>query len=165
VVIFVHSLGSLWQEKVLPAGGVRIWNTTGIRDGRCVRSCAKVFGQVKLGARARAEVGGSRPLTDSAWMTNGLTDVHDVRKLALLCRAPRTAVPDLYLVTVTEDLVGLLEHDSFDASQTALMSLSACRSRQEAMLLMQPFAWLRGSNGSGVLVVNRGKCSWNVTRW
>ena len=31
MVVFVHSLGSLWQEKNLPAGGTRIWNTTGIR--------------------------------------------------------------------------------------------------------------------------------------
>ncbi|MCZ2076608.1 MAG: hypothetical protein LC130_16625 [Bryobacterales bacterium] len=165
MVIFVHSLGSLWQENVLPAGGVRIWNTTGIRDGRRVRPCAKVFGQVKLGPRARADVGESRSLTGSAWMTNGLVDVHDVRKLALLCRAARRATPDLYLVTVTESLVGPLEQDSFDASRSALMSFSAWRSRQEMMLLMQPFAWLRGSNGSAVLVVDSGKCNWNVTRW
>ena len=165
MVIFVHSLGSLWQQKTLPAGGVRIWNTTGIRDGPRVRSCAKVFGQVKLGARARAEVGGSRALAGAAWTADGLVDRHHARKLALLCRAPLTATPELYLVTVTEDLVGLLEYDSFDASRTALMSFSAWRSRQEVMFLMRPFSWLRGSNGSAVLVVDSGKCDWNVTRW
>lgn len=165
MVIFVHSLGSLWQQKTLPAGGVRIWNTTGIRDGPRVRSCAKVFGQVKLGARARAEAGGSRSLVGAAWTADGLVDVSHTRKLALLCRAPLTATPELYLVTVTEDLVGLLEQDSFDALGTALMSFSAWRSRQEVMFLMRPFSWLRGSKGSAVLVVNGGKCDWNVTRW
>jgi hypothetical protein len=29
---------------------------------------------------------------------------------------------------------------------------------------MRPFAWLRGSNGSAVLVVIAGKCEWNFTK-
>ena len=43
MVVFIHSLGSLWQEKNLPAGGTRIWNTTGIRAGSRIRSYAVVF--------------------------------------------------------------------------------------------------------------------------
>jgi hypothetical protein len=165
MVIFVHSLGSLWQEKMLPAGGVRIWNTTGIRDGPRVRSCAKIFGQVKFGRRARTELSGSRPITGESWTATGSASPNHVRKLALLCRAPQGVTPALYLVTVSESLVGQLEHDSFDVSRTALISFSRWRSRQEVMLLMQPFAWLRGSEGSAVLVVNAGNCNWEVTRW
>jgi len=165
MVIFVHSLGSLWQEKMLPAGGVRIWNTTGIRDGPRVRSCAKVFGQVKFGARARTELSGSRSITGASWSASGSAGLDHVRKLALLCRAPQGVTPELYLVTVSESLVGQLDQDSFDVSRTALISFSRWRSRQEVMLLMQPFAWLRGSAGSAVLVVNAGNCEWEVTRW
>jgi hypothetical protein len=165
MVIFVHSLGSLWQEKMLPAGGVRIWNTTGIRDGPRIRSCAKVFGQVKLGARTRTELSGSRSITGASWSASGSADFVHVRKLALMCRAPEGVTPALYLVTVSESLVGQLDQDSFDVSRTALISLSKWRSRQEVMLLMQPFAWLRGSEGSAVLVVNAGKCDWEVTKW
>ncbi len=165
MVIFVHSLGSLWQEKALPTGGVRIWNTTGIQDGPHVRSCAKIFGQIKLGAVARRDVNGSHPITGASWSASGLAQFDHARKLALLCRAPRCVTPDLYLVTVSENLVGQLENDSFDDSLTVLISLSKWRSRQEVMLLMQPFAWLRGSEGSAVLVVSAGKCEWAVTRW
>ena len=165
MVIFVHSLGSLWQEKTLPAGGVRVWNTTGIRDGSWVRSCAKVFGQVKFGARARSELGGSQPITGASWTTSGLAGIDHARKLALLCRAPRDVTPALYLVTVSENLVGQLEHDSFDDSRTVLISFSKWRSRQEVMLLMQPFAWVRGSQGSAVLVVDSGRCTWEITKW
>jgi hypothetical protein len=71
----------------------------------------------------------------------------------------------LYLVTVTERLVGELQMDSWGASRTTLVSFSKWRSRYEVMLLMRPFAWLRGSKGSAVLVVNAGKCEWNVTKW
>ena len=79
MVVFVHSLGSLWQEKVLPAGGTRIWNTTGIRDGDRVRSCAKVFGQLRLGARARAELCASREITGAKWVAGELAATSHAR--------------------------------------------------------------------------------------
>ncbi len=165
MVVFIHSLGSLWQEKTLPAGGTRIWNTTGIRDGPRVRSCAKIFGQVRLGAKARTELGGSRELTGAAWTTSELIQVNHARKLALLCRAARALVADLYLVTVTDRLIGELRIGGWDATQTTLVSFSKWRSRQEVMLLVRPFAWLSGSDGSAVLAVNNGRCEWTVTRW
>jgi hypothetical protein len=165
VVVFVHSLGSLWQEKVLPAGGARVWNTTGIRDGLQVRSCAKVFGQVKLGAKARLELARSGELTGVVWTASDLVEFNRNRKLALLCRASSAAVAESYVVTVTESLVGELHMDSWDGSRATLISFSKWRSRQEVMLAMQPFAWLRGSAGSAVLVASGGKCDWRVTRW
>ena len=165
MVVFIHSLGSLWQEKNLPAGGTRIWNTTGIRAGSRIRSYAVTFGQIKLAARARVELSGTREITGGVWTTTELIDVNDVRKLAVLCRASRAAVADWHLVTITESLVGELQMDSWDASRTALVSFSKRRSQQEIMLLMQPFAWLRGSIGSAVLTVQDGKCNWNVSRW
>lgn len=165
MVVFIHALGSLWQERILPAGGTRVWNTTGIRDGPHVRSCAKIFGQVSLGARARVELAGSCEMTGAVWATSELIEVNHARKLKLLCRASRTSIVDSYLVTVTENLVGELQPDSWDASRTMLLSFSKWRSRQEAMLLIQPFAWLRGSNASAVFSVRDGACKWTITRW
>ena len=165
MVVFVHSLGSLWQEKVLPAGGTRVWNTTGIRDGPQIRSCAKVFGQVKLGARARLDLSRSGQLTGVAWAASDIVEVDQFRKLALLCRAPRAAIAGYYVVTVTESLIGELGMDSWDPSKATVISFSKWRSRQEVMLMMQPFAWLRGAAGSAVLVVVDGRCDWKVTRW
>ncbi len=165
MVVFVHSLGSLWQEKLLPAGGAKMWNTTGIRDGPRVRSCATVFGQVKLGAKARLELARSGEIAGGSWAANDVVETNRCRKLALLCPASRAAVADFYIVTVTESLIGELHMDSWDCAKTTLISFSKWRSRQEVMLAMRPFAWLRGSTGSAVLVVSGGKCDWNVTRW
>ena len=165
MVVFVHSLGSLWQERILPAGGARVWNTTGIRDGPQVRSYAKVFGQVKLGAKARLDLSRSGELTGVAWTASDVVEVNRCRKLALLCRASREAVAEFCIVTVTESLIGELCMDSWDGSRATLISFSTWRSRQEVMLVMQPFAWLRGSTGSAVLVVSGGRCNWKVTRW
>ena len=165
MVVFVHSLGSLWQEKIAAAGAVRIWNTTGIPHGSQVRSCARIFGQVSFGAKAWLELAGSRPVISAAWMTSELMEATDVRKLKLLCRAPRTSAPDWYLVTVTEDLIGLLQPDGWNNANTMVLSFSMTRTRQEIMLLMRPFGWLRGANASAVLAVNGGQCAWSIRRW
>ena len=165
MVVFVHSLGSMWQEKIVTEGAVRIWNTTGIPHGSQFRSCARIFGQVSFGARARLELAGSRPVTSAAWITSELTEATDIRRLRLLCRASLTSAADWYLVTVTEDLIGLLQPDSWDAAETMVLSFSMKRTRQELMLLMRPFGWLRGANASAVLAVSGGECTWNIKRW
>ncbi len=61
VIVRVHSLGSLWQTKDLPNGGTRVWNTTGIRDGCRVRSCATLFGQLVFGPKAKPLLAGTVP--------------------------------------------------------------------------------------------------------
>ena len=165
MVIFVHSLGSLWQEKTLPAGGSKIWNTTGIRDGSRVRSCAKIFGQVALGAKARLELARSGSLTGELWTAGELKEAANARKLKLLCRASRQSEPDLYLVVVTERLVGELRPDSWDAAKAMLVSFSQWRSRQEALLLVRPFAWLRGAKGSAVFSADDAGCDWKIASW
>jgi hypothetical protein len=124
-----------------------------------------VFGQVKLGAKARLELAQSGELTGAAWTATDLVEVNRCRKLALLCRTSRAAAAELFIVTVTESLVGELCMDSWDASRATLISFSRWRSRQEVMLAMQPFAWLRGSTGSAVFVVTGSRCDWKVTRW
>jgi hypothetical protein len=108
---------------------------------------------------------GSGELTGAAWNASDLVEVNRARKLALLCRASRNTAAEFYIVTVTERLIGELQMDSWDPAEATLISFSKWRSRQEAMLLMRPFTWLRGSTGSAVLVVSGGRCEWNVTRW
>ena len=103
------------SRKILPAGGSRGWNTTGIRDGPQVRSYAKVFGQVKLGVKARFELSRSGELTGVAWTASDVVDVNRCRRLALLCRASRAAVAEFFIVTVTESLIGELHMDSWEA--------------------------------------------------
>ena len=104
-------------------------------------------------------------MISAAWMTSELMEATDVRKLKLLCRAPRTSAPNWYLVTVTEDLIGLLQPDGWDNANTMVLSFSMTRTRQEIMLLMRPFGWLRGANASAVLAVNGGQCAWSIRRW
>jgi hypothetical protein len=83
----------------------------------------------------------------------------------LIVRVAPSLKPERYLVTVTERLVGTLQGDSWVSAGTELISFSAWKEKQEVMLLMQPFGWLRGAAGSAVLSVDGRTCSWTVQRW
>lgn len=165
MIIFIHSLGSLWQQKTLSAGATKVWNTTGIADGPRIRSCAKVFGQVSFSAKARTELNKLGEITGTRWIASEPAEGNGSRKLKLLCPASGNAFADWYLVTVTEGLVGQFHLDSWDAANAVLLSFSARKPRQEAMFLMRPFAWIHGSIASAVLSPNSRSCGWTVTKW
>lgn len=150
MVIFIHSLGSVWQERATQSG-TRIWNTTGVVAGSRLQPRSKIAGQVAFGWRARAELGQRQTIAPSLWVTTNLEERTAGRQVQLLVRARRGTPPDWILVTVSEQLVGRLTEDSWDRTETQIVSFSEFQWRQEVMLLMHPFGWLRGSAGAAVL--------------
>ena len=164
MVVFVHSLGSIWQAKAREAGATAVWNTTGIHDGKCIRPRSEVYGQVALGRQAQLELNRHGAIRPAVWITSELKDAR-IRTLQLIVRAPATSIPTLYLVTVTETLIGRLSHDGWDAGETQLVSHSHWSQRQEIMLLMRPFGWLKGELGTATLVsIGRG-FEWRTAQW
>jgi hypothetical protein len=161
--VYVHSLGSLWQQPSSPGSETpAVWITTGISDAARMRSRAKLFGQVRLSGRSLRGLAERRGITNCIWMATAPADWAGVRKLQLLRRVPGSTAVDRYLVTVTEDLVGILDEQSWDANVTSVLSFSEWRSQQEVMFLMQNFAWLRGSHGIAVLEASGRHCRWRV---
>jgi hypothetical protein len=166
MIVLVHSLGRVWQEKPNDEGSTSVWNTTGINDGVRTRPRSKTFGQVSFTRRARLALSGSRPITPSLWVTSGLNEHGNSRKLQLIVRAPTACAPDRYLVTITETLVGHVDDRAWETEQTQLVSHSEWKGRQELMLLMRPFGWIRGAGGTAVLIVDdKNRCSWSVNPW
>lgn len=165
MIVFVDSLGSLWQRKDLPNGGTRVWNTTGVMTASRVRSCAMSFGQVLFGGKAKAFLNHRSVITGSAWISRELTAVANGRRLTLLCRAPKAAVPDWYLVTVTDGLIGAIEPDGVDPTNALVVSWSRHRDRQEWLLLVRPYAWLSGAAGSAVWTPTDDSYLWSIRRW
>ena len=165
MVVFVHSLGSVWQVKAREAGGHSVWNTTGIDDDQRIRPRSRVYGQVAFGRRALRELNGKGHLRPSAWVTSELTEHCNIRKLRLIVRACAGAIPAWYLVTVNEKLIGPLEDNSWDAGETKVVSHSQWHQRQETMLLMRPFGWLRSSNGIATLLPTGQGCEWQTAAW
>ncbi len=165
MIVFVDSIGSLWQEKVRTSGYTTVWNTTGVDDGKRLRSRAKVFGQLAFGRKARLEVGRFGGIPPSMWLATEVTEHKGIRRVQLIVRVAPSLKPERYLVTVTERLVGTLQGDSWASDGTELISFSAWKEKQEAMLLMQPFGWIRGTAGSAVFSVDGRTWSWTVQRW
>jgi len=165
MVVFVHSLGSIWREKTNSNGSVSIWNTTGIPHGVQLRPRSRVFGQISMGRRAQLELNRYGHLKPGAWTTSDLTDRFGVRQLQLIVRASVDRLSDWYLETVPETLIGLIHDDGWDPNEAHLISQSACKQWQETMFLIHPFGWLKGEQGVATLAPECGNCVWRVSRW
>ena len=71
----------------------------------------------------------------------------------------------MYLVTVTETLIGRLFVDGWATGETQLVSHSHWSQRQEIMLLMRPFGWLKGERGTATLVPVGREFEWLTAQW
>ena len=76
-------------------------------------------------------------------------------------------VPEWYLVVITESLIGQLHECSFGGAggETTMVSYSVWKERQEAMLLMRPFASLKCEHGSAILIPQTPGCRWRTSEW
>jgi len=165
MVVLVNSLGSVWLQKAHPDGYMRVWNTTGVRDNRGVRPRSKIFGQIALGRAPRAEFTKSETIAPSLWFTTALEKHAELRQLRLIAHPPAGSNPERILVTVSNELVGGLTDTAWDSGQTEIVSFSEWKGRQEVMLLMAPFGWLRGPGGTAVLLLNgQMTCNWSVIK-
>jgi hypothetical protein len=165
VVIFVHSLGSIWQTKARSSGVTSVWNTTGIGDGKRIRPRSEVYGQVALGSRAQLELNKHGVIRPGLWIASKLTEYAGSRKLQLIVRAPADSAADFYLVTITDTLIGLLSEDGWDPRETQIVSRSRWNDRQEIMLLVRPFGWLRGAHATSTLIPTNRGCEWRIAQW
>ena len=164
MVVFVQSWGSVWQERGAAQGGTRIWNTTGIAVGDRAQPRSRIFGQIAFGRQARFELGSGDPVAPSLWIATSLESNEHARQLFLLTHPPNGTSPDRILVTVTERLVGRLADTSWDRTDTKVVSFSEWRDRQEVMLLMHPYGWIRGSSATAVLLLDAAASSrWTVS--
>jgi hypothetical protein len=165
MIVFVHSLGSIWQVKPRASGATSVWNTTGIRDGKCIRPRSEVYGQVALGRRAQLEFNKRGAIRPGIWITSELTDHTGIRKFQLIVRAPARSVVDCYLVTITDLFIGSLLEEGWDARETQIVSHSRWHQRQEMMLLIRPFGWLKGERGTATLVPSDRGFEWRIAQW
>jgi hypothetical protein len=165
MIVHVHSLGSLWQQKDLPNGGTRLWNTTGVHDGNRVRSYATLFGQLQFGPKTRGFFRDIEAIAGASWVTGNLCQTDQARKLRLCCRAPKAAKPDWFLIVMTQKLVGVVGPTQIDPENAIVLSASQRKDRQELLILARPFAWISGPVASAILLADGHNCHWSITRW
>jgi hypothetical protein len=164
MVVYIHSLGSVWQRRER-SSGISIWNTTGVDDGRGVRSRSVVYGQLAFGRLAKIALAKSGDIRGSKWTGTELSVIERGRGVRLVAPAARDSAPDWYLVTFNEQLTGAFDLDGFDPERTQIISFSRWRDHAQAMLLAKPFGWIKGDRGSATLVPSGAGCEWQVKPW
>ncbi len=156
MLISVLSFGSLWSGRADAA----YYNTTGVAVEGKIRNRPCIYGVARFNGRS-----GFRP----DWTERMLSKVFDCEAPCVwnghnkvlfrrLLDAP--ARPDAYLVTVTAEQTGGIDaHGAspWSHSNVQVISFSECGERQEAMLVMPPYAWIRGRLGTFFLEPHRQK--------
>ncbi len=163
MIVCVLSVGSCWRQP--DDGRPVVWNSSGVLDQRGLRPRAKVFGQVRFSSRLYQEALGTSGLNGSCWQASPLAEHLGIRTLDLQRRVRHSSLPDWYLVSVTEQLVGALDDGSWDPTETLLVSFSEWKTRQEVLLLVGRHAWLRGRLGSAVFTPGGPAGNWDISRW
>ncbi len=161
MVIQIHSFGSLWQIHERPAGAA-IWNTTGVMVQGSLRSRAVTYGQVSLGLPARslfARFGDSLRGRWQAELERG------DRLVRLGHPVSRKSVPNYSLVCISSQMIGTFTTADLENQSLKLISFSSYKNCAEALMLMRPFGWVRGSRGSVTLIRVESSFRLRLLRW
>lgn len=163
MVVDIHSFGSLWQTRERPTG-VAIWNTTGVFVEDRLRSRAVTYGQVSLGRMACLEYAKLGAGLRGMWEAE-VTSRGDACLVRLLRRSPSRCAPECSLVCATSGIVGEFTATETCLQPSGLVSLSSYKACVEALILMRPYGWVRGTRGSMTLLPNGPSFRLRVVRW
>jgi len=150
MLISVVGFGSIWTRRIATAG-IAYYNTTGVLVGGALRHRSCVYGVARFNGSS-----GFRPDCMHQMLYQvfeceppGVWRGHNKLLLKSLVRKP--ARPDAYLVTIMSEQSGGINRCDARGwlhKDVQLHSFSECRERQEAMIVMPAYTWLRGQLGA-----------------
>lgn len=159
--VAVTGFGSIWTRRhsrdsestTRCTRDAAFYNTTGVPVGGKIRARSRVYGVARFNGSS-----GFTPHKPARMLNRVFECAEPCRRSngnqVLFERlSAEYGDPDFYLVTIREEVTGWIVCDrtTWKADECLLISLSESDLHQEAMLLMPPFSWLRGSNGVFVL--------------
>lgn len=158
MLIAVESFGSIWERRCAGESGISgrlartaYYNTTGVFVNGKFRVRWLVGGKIRFNALGGFTVDNpSRSLhrvfecKQPEVTSGGWTQILVRRKL----RAPER--PDFHLIVVTAEYAGRIDIQSecWKAESVQVVAMSQDGDRQEAMLLMPAYSWVRGELGT-----------------
>ena len=162
MLIAVHSFGSIWTFRQGDRGKGRTefayFNTTGVLAGDRFRHRSCLYGCVRVDACTGFRPDYAFRYRDRVFISDGLEEFAGKRKLFLKSLMPSATRPDMYLVTIGfEDIGSIVRSGAWASSDVQVVSFSEGNGKQEVMLLMPAFAWVRGSGGTIVYRPNSGR--------
>lgn len=160
MLVAPHSFGRIWtcrpaREEGSANRGTAFYNTTGVPVGDGIRHRSCVYGHVRLNGCWGFLPENAGQLLHRIFETDGLVTWNGHCKLFL--RAPTAAtVPDRYLVAFASETVGWIDRrETWKCAAAEVVSISESHDRQEALLLLPAFGWVRGAAGTFCIIPDR----------
>jgi len=125
------------------------YNSAGVRCGRKIKRHWVLPGLIRFNGIGDFDPHfPSRAIGETFWCSD-LAFAYGGNRILFVRRAPKTAIPDHYLVVVSSKRLGVFDFDDpcWKSEITQPISVSQLRERQEAMLLMREGEWVRNSLG------------------
>jgi hypothetical protein len=147
--VCVLGYGRVWSTRAPgPRRAATYFNTTGVVVHGIPRTRSHIYGYVRIDECLGFHPDQAERTIHGVFSTDGLTVWNGRRKLFFQTRLPKSAIPDRYLVRVSESEVGCITRTNCwlcDAGE--VISFSDGNGQQEILILLPAFGWLRSSNG------------------
>jgi hypothetical protein len=157
MLVAVQSLGSIWTARGArtDAGGTdaarrgAYYNTTGVLAGDKLRNRSCIYGHVRVDVCLGFQPVFAVRLIHRVYESEGVTVRNGRNKLFLRQLTPEGTRPDVYLFRIGPTDTGWLDRAGAwrcDAAQ--VVSFSEGNGQQEALIVLPPFGWVHGTQGT-----------------
>ena len=126
------------------------YNSAGVRCGRRIKRHWIVSGLVRFNGVGDFDPHfPSRAIGETFWCSD-LAFACGGSRILFVRKAPKSTIPDHYLVVVSSGRFGIFDFDgpTWKSESTQPISVSQLRQRQEAILLMKEGEWVRSRLGT-----------------
>lgn len=134
------------------------YNSTGVRCGSKIRRHWITSGLIRFNGVGDFNPNIPERAIGRTFLCSDLTLAFGGNRLLFQSKAPKSAVPDWYLVAISSDLHGQIDFTSsaWKSIFSQVIAASQLREKQEVMLLMKPSDWVQTRSGFWQLSVPAG---------
>ena len=166
MLIAVQSFGSIWTARgaCTDAGGANTarrgayYNTTGVLAGDKLRNRSCIYGHVRVDGCSVFHPQFAGRLIHRVCESEGVTVRNGRNKLFLRQLAPEGTQPDVYLFRVSPVDAGWLDREgAWRCDAAKVVSFSEGNGQQEVLLVLPPFGWVHGTQGTFCAEPRRGR--------
>lgn len=160
MLIAIHSFGSIWTTRC-EIGRTAYYNTTGVLVGSVFRHRSCIYGHVRMNATLGFHPDTSHKMLNRVFEADPLpNEWNGKRKLFLRGVAHANAVPELYLVALSSDDIGVIDRrHAWMCERGSVLSFSDRNDKQQALVLLPAYGWIQSATGTRYLIPKSGRPS------
>ena len=125
------------------------YNSTGIRCGGKIRRHWLASGLIRFNGVGDFNPNLPHRAVGQTFVCSALTQAFGGNRLLFGTKAPKSSIPDYYLVVISNDIHGAVDFNSsvWKSVFSHVIAASQLRQKQEAMLLMKAGDWVQTDKG------------------